>query len=417
MVLLPDGVPPDEIWGMVRRELRAREMSTVDHEVKPDSGLVRMTVPQALADLGLALALEPPDHELTALLTSLGSDNGAPALAVMLDAVLAGLRAEAHLTAVTVVLAPETLAEQRRCWLRIASAWAEALRAGREGPPLCLVLPATGALEALPREDIGFGQHWWWGLPSVLEVQLLCREREPAPVTFEDRWREHLLPALAGGDLSLLEALWDCPPQTEAEVLEQLCGYAIDRGWSQACLQAERALITWRHHPHRFMQVIGGPPTDLRGAWAAGWLAWSPEFGLEPHSAVLAALGCVQELRHRLWRGQLGLVLPMVDAARIDICVALAETHGSDWPHLPNWPRPEDPEECNRLDVDAGTAQIGFLDTLFRQAPWAPGPNPTLRTRWQPVLMALRSCRNESAHFRIGAFPTLEAIWRQLGRG
>ena len=38
LIVLPAGVPPDEVWGMIRRALRAREMSVVDHEVAPDDG-------------------------------------------------------------------------------------------------------------------------------------------------------------------------------------------------------------------------------------------------------------------------------------------------------------------------------------------------------------------------------------------
>lgn len=75
---------------------------------------------------------------------------------------------------------------------------------------------------------------------------------------------------------------------------------------------------------------LAAPPASLLPLWQAGVIDWQPDEGLFIHSAALAALNDTATLRHRMWMGQARLLLPLIDAKRLEICRYL-ETAFRNW--------------------------------------------------------------------------------------
>jgi len=73
-------------------------------------------------------------------------------------------------------------------------------------------------------------------------------------------------------------------------------------------------------------------PGRLRCYWAVGLLQVTPEHGMELNAAGLCLLGRGAEVRHRLWRGQAAMLLPMLDDTRLKMCAQLTCDYRREWP-------------------------------------------------------------------------------------
>ena len=219
LVLLPTGIHPDRFWTAVRSELSRRafwveELSLQD--LQENRSLV--------ASLGKALGVHWLSPEIPRTIVNLMAAENLP------DAVI--LKGLEHLS--------NTM---RRSWITFLAQWAQASQnvADRGHMPmaLCLIAPATTIYPSVPESNVYLAVHWWWGLPSALEVHLLCRlASESGQWDAEARWREHLLPALAGNDMVLAEYLWDDLHLSVEELTKRLQSFAQHRGWEAKTLRA-----------------------------------------------------------------------------------------------------------------------------------------------------------------------------------
>lgn len=170
--------------------------------------------------------------------------------------------------------------------------------------------------------------------------------------------------------------------------MDTLKEYAAHRGWTRALLQQCQRQFRSNFRRGGGLEV----PRDLRSLWADGIVYFTPEFGLEFNTAAMAALGYRQEIRHRSWRGQVGLVLPMLDRVRLAVCAHLTETYGPGWPLLIT---PESEQEASAMSADPFACQLGHLDLLLhrsRTLAW--------EDRWIPLIREARGLRNELALYR-----------------
>lgn len=386
--LLPAGLESEAIAALLRAELWRRD-ADADALWLPDLGRDRPLAP-ALAD-AFQLAWPTPETPRT------------------VDILLA-MRPQ-----LPDVIILDGLAEldgaRRADWLDFCARWAEAgkrhAQPGQAGTALCVLAPAAAALDCLPEPAAFVSVRWWWAIPSALEILMICRQENGcAGDDSEARWREMVWPALAGNDLRLVECLWDRPVPDVPALMTSLAAYAVERGWTceEATVACELAAPG----------TLGGsatagmaPPEAVRSAWARGLISWTPEYGLELHSAAAALLGQTGEIAHRLWRGQVALLLPAVDRLRRRICQELTDRHGHDWPT--RWFPPEDERDAAAVRADPIACELGHLAALLRECAELRVP-----ASWGPVAMHLKWLRNELAHYRpIGYFDAV-SLWRQL---
>lgn len=139
----------------------------------------------------------------------------------------------------------DELSEQRRVtWLRFMMEWAEVCQ-GRQfpnksdptvAPALCLVvhaseIPTTVTLSKIP--SVLLSIQVWWGVPTTLEMRLLCRLASEPESVAAGRWREFMVPSIAGSDVGLAEYMLVRQFRSGAELMDILRAFSIEKGWTQ----------------------------------------------------------------------------------------------------------------------------------------------------------------------------------------
>lgn len=276
-------------------------------------------------------------------------------------------------------------------WGAFGRRWAAASRARRTAgsclPPL-FVVTRSSADVGPPRGDLLFETHAVYRATSELDVRVLARTRAGDRMEVEDHWREHVLPPLVGNDLELLDALWQ-PCLSELATFEEAArAVAAARGW----------------------QGVG--PFGPVGAAdeTAGRAHFTPERGLEWNVCWALRDGRCGFSR-RLWRGQTGLLLPLIDAIRLHVAERLESALGPGW--ATRYPAASDEERAlvarSHLHV-----QFGHLCQVVRDAPLS----MPLRRDLTPLVALTREVRNGLAHYRpipFGTYRRLERAARDSG--
>lgn len=378
VVVLPDPHDEDDLWPLLMDELRRRER-----------------VPERLHLEEVGEGGEP----LKVLAGFVGADG-------VKD--LQDLLRRAALPDVLALHGFDSLgeADQRR-WLGFVTSWSQASQvlAGDAARCALLLTPRSSRLcVPLPPSDVHLRLEYWVGAPTVEELQHLARHGggDPAP----DRlWRETMVLAYAGEDAGLAERLLATPlvePSWPSPILER---YARERGWAGAFAPQEllRTLTALRRKP-----VVGPILQDVPAAafkpWSHGLLNWNPWSGWELHSAWLALHGPEHLLRHRLWRAQVALLLPLVDRLRLAVCAWIGQRHDDDWPL--RLASPKDPLERDAVADDPFACQWGHLVEVLRAQ--------ELRELQplQPTARMARDIRNLLAHQKCVGLADFRAFWK-----
>lgn len=288
----------------------------------------------------------------------------------------------------------------RQKWLAFFGRWAEAAHSfastDERRPPALWSLLTLHPKDELPQGSQGdtyLHLHWWWSLPSALEIKVLCRledgTRFPEPL---GTWREALLPALAGNDLQLVELLWDGLDKKEELIWERLQTFADQQGWSKQKLEQWQVPSWIRQTSHHARQFRQEPRSEVQELWARGILNQTPEYGLRVSSAALVVLERWNLLEHRLWQGQATLLLPLIDKFRLSICQRLTRKYGHNWPML--WAPPKSKDEETAVKKTPLATEWGHLEQALRNCPYR-----NERIQLNTVRRA-RQIRNRLAHYR-----------------
>lgn len=270
-------------------------------------------------------------------------------------------------------------ASLKRQWSEELNRWAQACHSTGARKSLCILTPARSLNGAVfPSQDVRLGVRFWPGVPSALEMRLLCRLASPTTDAL-GYWREHVIASLAGNDLALAECLWDVSTGAVDEIRGTLESYARSRRWIRE--EVQRGLRNWRPAPSG-VEVRLHPQAASLPLYSHGWITYSPEQGEEIHSAALCLLERENEILHRLWRAQAALLLTPIDEVRLKICETLTTRYGLAWPRLGNQ-EGEPPLELGKLEIVLKNAR-----ELYRE-----------RDRWLRVVSLARKIRNDLAHY------------------
>lgn len=301
--------------------------------------------------------------------------------------------------------------EHSVAWIAFIQQWAQACQGRAETaesdlPVLCLIAQAIHILPYDLTTNVFLSIRYWWGIPSALELRLLCRmESDGGQNTSVSRWREHVLPALAGSDTKLVEYLWDRVDTTNEALIDLLLLYAQDRGWNQA------ALKEWGSYEELNIAGIDGNevPDKMYELWAHGVLSHTPEYGLELHSAALAVMGQHEDLLHRLWRGQAPFLLPLIDSVRLALCDHLTQRYGARWPV--RWLEPEHETERQAVTNTPLACEWGHIERLLHTC-----SSLQQERRWLPLVSQTRRVRNLLAHYRPIDLTSFRKVCQEISR-
>ena len=300
---------------------------------------------------------------------------------------------------------------QRKQWTDFVVDWVrERNRAETNGHRvvgrLCLVAKLKDFDFVPPAEELGLSIFWWYGFPSTLEMRLACRIANQGDIAEEHRrrWREQVLPALVSGDVSLAEYLWDDIFASPKDITNRLVDYGLEEGISNCGDWSEYAtsLTTLDCDASTGKQ---SPSRDLWELWANGGLVSTPEYGSELHPALLAYIGNLTEVEHRLWRGQAEFLLPILNEIRIGVCDDMTARFGPEWPTCPSPPRTSYELEAVK-DNPRGT-EFGHIEHLLLEVSVFEEKRDLL-----PMVSKGRTLRNEIAHYRPIAFADFDDLWK-----
>ena len=388
LVLLSAGVEAVDLWQAMEEHLARREFY-IEEISLPD--LPRDASP-AVA-LGKALELQWPEAASPRSVGNLMISEGLPEIIQ-----LKGF---------------EELPESARTsWLTFLLEWTKVSKnlfdQNFTPSALILLIPGPALPNQVPESDLYLSVHYWWGFPSALEVQMLCRLEntgsEQSPLC---RWREHLIPAITGNDISLAEHLWDHLHLDCDQLFLLLRAFGEQRGWTSQLLQtwgAEDFLLTFTSEEMRPSRI---PSPHWYQLWTHGALNWTPEYGIELHTAALALLGRTEDLQHRLWRGQASLLLPLIDNVRLTICRHLTQRYGRDWPV--RWGQPVVEEEAAAVQDNPFACQWGHLAWLLKSCGSFRKEQHLLS-----VVKLTHWVRNQIAHYRPIELRDFEGLWREM---
>jgi len=378
VVALPDPMSPPDFWSRLRWTLSQR--SFVTQEVLLPELLTTSTTSDA------------------AIVTQFSSSLGVHWAAPDTPRTVENLIEMGGLPDVICLMGIENLTRgNAERWISFVAQWAHSSQSTRNPAPAALYLAASAAYLPVDwrQSNVRLATWDWWGIPSTLEMQLLCRiANENTQWDTKARWRESVLPAIAGNDYGLIRSLWECGNYGQGEITAALREYGCRRRWNETALASWGALDFLDYNTGS--NVILSTSRRWRLLWAQGVLQYTPENGAELHSAALVLLGRFEELHQRIWRGQSQLLLPFLDSIRVSVCSYLSRVYGGDWPV--KWiPPPDDDREAVRINPLA--SQWGHLHTLFTHCDELRGER-LLRS-----LVALsRQLRNEIAHCRAVSF-------------
>lgn len=301
--------------------------------------------------------------------------------------------------------------DRQQSWWELFMAWARTGQASAQMKTVYSALFVMISADVLPQhqtlDPARVSVRWWWGIPTQLEMQVLCRfhhnrnDWDPRA-----RWRESVLPALAGSDIQLIDDLWESIDATPETLLAHLVSYADRQQWHQAFLTDEilRMILQPRSDELQGMAVM--PPRALVTLWSKGMVGWTPESGLELHTAVLAMLGMSDQVYHRIWRGQIKLLLPLIDGLRLTLCDMFTQRYGTQWPL--RWGKPDSRDEEAALQETPLACQWGFLGYLVRKAPHLHNER-----HLATLVSSAHWVRNEIAHYRPVTFAHFDGLIRE----
>ncbi len=273
-------------------------------------------------------------------------------------------------------------------------------------PAICLIVSGEDGVDLRVSTDLSI--RTWFGFPSALEVQMVCRfqyEYSSRKGKVYGLWQENILPSLVGNDIHLLERLSPLLTGDYDSLLEELVSDARERGWNEGVLKEAEIQ---KFNTNREKDQARSPEYLMKAyphLWSAGLLMSTMEWGVELHVSAQALLKQKNQILHRIWRGQLPLILPIIDKLRRYICKDLTMQYGDSWPLLlPEqvngmYKQPEVPYAC----------ELGHLEVLF---------NSQLRkeSRWIPVIRIARKIRNDLAHYKPVLYEDFLSLIQEAGK-
>lgn len=388
IILLPAGVAPADVWELIRSELDRRQCDLYE-------------IP--LVDLD--------EHPLVALESFFGTPRSAQALSWTLEAFFERAHVGALLPDILYLedlqhLSGTAVAE----WVTLTTRWAKLnqglTQSDRNRTAMCLIVPATLVLDQLPTGNVHLAIHWWWGFPSVSETLMLCRN--DSSFSYDHcltSWCEHLLASLAVGDSTFLAHLRPWIDQCDHVLEQKALDFAISRDWTATLLRSCGADTLFKGSLSQRGHLSAGPPALLRQLWAIGALQWTPEYGVELHTAAVVCIGLCDEFRHRIWRGQVQLVYPTIDYLRLTVCHSLTKYYGRDWPI--RWRRPEDERLAEAVERDPNACELSYLVALLDR-----NMNKEVKAQWYSLVEQLARIRNKLAHYAPISFAEFEQLWK-----
>ncbi len=276
-------------------------------------------------------------------------------------------------------------------WKRFVGEWSRA--ATLVEPPFsqrALLIVANSDSFGVPTDDVRLAVRRLWGHLSGLDLELFAR-RSSGGQSGLTSWPGMVGPELAGSDLGLLDELLSNPPCDGSVLDKLLTDYGTRLGWTRGLLTRLNAANVLDSGYWRRVKAQLAPPVEAEPLWRIGALSYTPESGMELHSSAAALLERRDIIDHRIWRGEVRILMPLLDSLRRDICAYLTRQVGPGWVDYAAALHPEDIQGTPERPL----TQFGHLANI------AVSTSLPLRIRQNLAnpLRFIKDIRNSLAHF------------------
>lgn len=284
-------------------------------------------------------------------------------------------------------------------WFDAIQEWADQshqkTNLGVNPPALFAIVDSRDVVDILPPRKLFLDYFWWWGFPSALEINLLCRsESKYFGNGNSSSWKEKLLSSLAPGDIRLIEHLWDNTDTNRADLLEGIKLYDADYIKADGDLKKMHSFDKLGFVANLSSLFPGeAPPKKIQKLWSMGIVYATIEYGVEYHPSFLIHKN-VDTIQHRLWRSQSDLLLPIIDNLRITVCHELTQKLGREWPY--RWEKPLEPQELRNVMENPISTQLGYIVHLLTS-----NSHFKESKSWLAISKRARDYRNQIAHYKI----------------
>lgn len=189
-----------------------------------------------------------------------------------------------------------------------------------------------------PTADLGLSHHDWWGVFGTVDVDHivdLTLDEGPASSTVDHYWYRALCRGVARTDPLLALHLIEQQPREPMEVIRSLRAY--ERAHREPFEALREDIILLGHE-------TPDPPRDPveRRLWTRGAFDWQRGHGRAVASHTIASgPGCEETIHHRLWVGQLEILLPLAERVRQLLAGQMPRLHVDPWtrPVRSSWQR------------------------------------------------------------------------------
>ena len=304
--------------------------------------------------------------------------------------------------------------DTRLAWLRFIVRWAQLCKEKNTSslpdstipPAICLLTNGKFVPYPLPRTDLFLNIHVWWSIPTILELRLLCRLASNQNSGVSRHWMESIVPELSGSNLRLADFIWNWEINTHVDLVDSLNCYAENQNWD--LVEIKEVSQRYFSRQTTYNDDFWWSSPDLYKAWAHEFVHWTPEYGFELSSAVLAVLNRREDLDHRIWRGQVGTLLPELDKTRLKLCEHLNRSYGFDWPY--KWYEPETEREQIDVKISPLSCQWGHLSFLLHSR------ELYSKRDFKQLARFSSNIRNKLAHYKPIEFAEYEMYCNEISK-
>lgn len=215
--------------------------------------------------------------------------------------------------------------------------------------------------DPLPDRNLRLAIHPWWGVLGQLDVDLAVDEhlqKFPTQGVAEELWLRSVCKGVARGHPDLAKAIIETSPLNLAEVEKILDFHAkIDRYdiSNGTGLRSKHSLYHSR---------IPSPPTSQgdKILWANDAISWIRGYGLVHHLDALSQEIRKAEIVHRVWIGEVELLMPIIESVRLDTVHWLNSNIGENWADQIS-------ENHQNINKEAILSEIGPLSYALKLSP------------------------------------------------
>jgi hypothetical protein len=290
---------------------------------------------------------------------------------------------------------------KQKQWARLIKEWADTMVSIRgEGGNvrmLCVIEPAYNLIQNFPQQDTTLSWKWWWGFPSVPELRLASREAFDNN-EMEIAWLEAVVSGIAAGDIILASDIIEASPKSLDEIIKILNQHSP---YLDDIVILPDKLGTY-FIPPPSNQIIP-VPKSLWHHWGQGMVVASYDYGIEWHPSVLLKFQDISQIKLRIWRGQAGILMPLIDNIRRKACSILVKQVNEKW--YDRWFPPDNAEDLQRLRDNPLDGELGYILKLANKE------NVFEDNYWKHVLYITWKTRNDLAHYEMIDWQTFKDFW------